>query len=109
MNMYRAAALLVLLAAIAASFYTEGQPRQPEKPGIEITTVPPKGGGPDSNGTIAGRANGVRGKAFRVIVYARTDKWYVQPFADSPHTSIGDNGDWETDTHLGNEYAALLV
>jgi hypothetical protein len=109
MTIRYAAISLVVILAIACRFHTEGQARQAERPRIEITAAPLKGGGPDSNGTIAGRVRGVKGKTFKVVIFARTDKWYVQPFAASPYTSIGDDGKWETDTHLGNEYAALLV
>jgi hypothetical protein len=105
---YAALSLLPVLV-VAGRFHNEQPPWHTEKPRIEITNAPPKGGGPDSNGTIGGRVSGVKGKVFRVVVFARTDKWYVQPFSDSPYTSIGDTGEWETATHLGNEYAALLV
>lgn len=79
------------------------------EPFIQITLVPPGGEGPDSNGNIGGKAGGANLKQCRVVVFARTDKWYVQPYAASPYTSIGEDGNWETGTHLGYEYAALLV
>jgi hypothetical protein len=65
-------------------------------------------------GHIAGKVSGVkpedlRREDFRVVVYAKADHWYVQPFASVPTTGINDNGTWENDTHLGNRYAALLV
>ena len=79
------------------------------EPRIQITLVPPRGEGSDSNGTIGGKVSGVNPKECKVVIFARTDKWYVQPTSASPHTPIGEDGQWETDTHLGYEYAALLV
>ena len=79
------------------------------EPSIQITVVPPRGVGEDSNGTIGGKASGANSKECKVVIFARTDKWYVQPTVSSPFTPIGEDGQWETDIHLGYEYAALLV
>jgi hypothetical protein len=81
------------------------------KPDIQITLVPPSGGGPDRLERIAGTVSGVNLKECKckVVIFALTNVWWVQPFADSPDTSIDGNGRWENDTHLGREYAALLV
>jgi hypothetical protein len=79
------------------------------KPSIEITEVPRKGAGSEVMETIAGRVSGVKIKECKVVIFARTNTWYVQPFVDSPDTSINDDNTWRTDTHLGFQYAALLV
>ena len=81
------------------------------KPSIQITLVPPSGGGPDRLERIAGTVSGVNLKECKckVVIFALTNVWWVQPFADSPDTPIDSNGKWENDTHLGREYAALLV
>ena len=42
-------------------------------------------------------------------MYARSGAWYVQPFVDRPFTTIQVDSTWESSTHLGTEYAALLV
>lgn len=76
---------------------------------IQIVVVPPKGGGPDRMETIAGRVRGVNFKQCRVVIFSLTNTWYVQPFVDSPYTTIDAKGNWETETHLGAEYAALVV
>jgi hypothetical protein len=76
---------------------------------IHITQVPPRGSGPDRVETIAGTVKGVDFSQYKVLLYARTDKWYVQPYIDSPYTAISKDGRWRADTHLGSEYAALLV
>jgi len=78
-------------------------------PSIEITNIPPadKGGGRELD-TIRGRVTGAQSNQ-RVVLYARSGAWYVQPYADQPFTNIGSNSTWSNETHLGTEYAALLV
>lgn len=76
---------------------------------IQITEIPSKGAGRDALETIVGRVSGVKAAECRVVVFARTNTWYVQPYIDSSDTSISEDGTWRTDTHLGNRYAALLV
>jgi signal transduction histidine kinase len=51
---------------------------------------------------------GARAEA-RVVLFARSGEWYVQPFIDQPYTKIQDDFTWSNSTHLGTEYAALLV
>ena len=79
------------------------------KPSIEITEAPRRGAGSEVMETIAGRVSGVKIKDCKVVIFARTDTWYVQPFIGAPDTSINDDNMWRTDTHLGFQYAALLV
>ena len=79
------------------------------QPSIEITSIPPaeKGGGRELD-QIRGRVN-VASNQQQVILYARSGAWYVQPFADQPFTKIEPDSTWSSSTHLGTEYAALLV
>lgn len=79
------------------------------KPEIQITEVPPKGAGPDRVERIAGTVSGVNTKECKVIVFAQTDTWYVQPYIETSDTEIKNSNTWQTDTHLGSQYAALLV
>jgi signal transduction histidine kinase len=78
------------------------------QPAIEITTVPPaeKGGGRELD-EIKGQVRGASGQ--QIVLYARSGAWYVQPFADQPFTKIESDSTWSNKTHLGTEYAALLV
>ncbi len=78
-------------------------------PSIEITSIPPaeKGGGRELD-EIRGRVRGANSEQ-QVVLYARSGAWYVQPFADQPFTKIGPDSNWSSSTHLGTEYAALLV
>src|SRR4051812_31399871 len=48
---------------------------------IEITQPPGRGGGPLERDTIAGVARGPDLAHCRVVVYALTNRWYVQPLA----------------------------
>ena len=54
------------------------------QPSIEITTVPPaeKGGGRELD-DIRGRVKGASNEQ-KIVLYARSGAWYVQPLADQP-------------------------
>jgi signal transduction histidine kinase len=84
--------------------------KQPtNKPSIEVTRIPDAevGGGPALQ-TITGRVTGA-GAEDRIVLFTRSGEWYVQPFIDQPYTKIQDDSTWSNSTHLGAEYAALLV
>jgi hypothetical protein len=78
-------------------------------PSIEITRVPiADAGGPEKMEFIEGRvSNSEPGQ--KVVVYAHSGIWWVQPFANEPLTNIQADRTWKNATHLGSEYAALLV
>ena len=93
--------LLVLLTGCERSVATD--------PHIEITRVPPaREGGVIELDTITGRVRGAK-SGERIVLYARSGAWYVQPWADQPFTNINADSTWTSTTHLGTEYAALLV
>jgi hypothetical protein len=76
---------------------------------VEITRVPPADkGGPDTLDVIEGRVTGAR-PGQRLVLYARAEVWWAQPESRQPFTEIGADGTWRSPTHLGTEYAALLV
>lgn len=81
----------------------------PTKPTIAITEIPSKGAGDKELQTIAGTVGGVKISECKVVIFARTDIWYVQPYIASSDTSINEDNTWRNDTHLGSKYAALLV
>jgi len=60
--------------------------------------------------TIEGRVIGVRPEQ-RIVLYAKSGgRWWIQPFARDPlFTKIQGDSKWKNVTHLGEEYAALLV
>lgn len=80
------------------------------EPSIEFTKVPAADvGGPDKMDDIEGRATGVR-PGQQIVLYAKSEGlWWVQPFANHALTKIQDDSRWKSPTHLGSEYAALLV
>jgi len=45
----------------------------------------------------------------QVILYAHSGAWWLQPLANQPYTKIESDSTWKNLTHLGSEYAALLV
>lgn len=106
-NILWVTALLSLLVACQGN--TSRGEGDNTKPAIQITEVPPRGAGPDRLERIAGTVRGVNIKECKVIVFARTDTWYVQPYIEASDTEIKNSNTWQTDTHLGSEYAALLV
>lgn len=94
-------ALLLVLLACEAPIQTG--------PAIEFTQIPAANpGGPLTTGIIAGRIQHGRSE-LKLVLYARSGRWYVQPFADHPFTTIQPDSTWHSSTHLGTEYAALLV
>jgi hypothetical protein len=66
-------------------------------------------GGPEDLDHINGRiVDGVAGA--QVVIYARSEgAWWVQPFRSRAFTEVGSDGGWGNFTHLGSDYAALLV
>jgi hypothetical protein len=78
-------------------------------PTIEFTKIPPAAqGGRERVDTIAGRVIGAR-PGQQIVVYARSGPWWVQPWPDQAFIPIQGDSTWDTPTHLGFEYAALLV
>lgn len=78
-------------------------------PTIEFTKIPPAAqGGRERVDTIAGRVIGAR-PGQQIVIYARSGPWWVQPWPDQAFIPIQADSTWGTSTHLGFEYAALLV
>jgi len=65
-------------------------------------------GGTSKIATIEGRVIGAR-PGQQIVLFARSGAWYAQPFTDQPFTKIQPDSTWKNSTHLGTEYAALLV
>jgi len=78
-------------------------------PSITFSVVPAaEEGGPDKLVTIAGNVSGAR-PGQQIVLFARSGAWWVQPLANQPFTPIQADSKWQNSTHLGTEYAALLV
>lgn len=102
-----ASSLLVAMVIVLLSGCRSHVP--PPQPTIQITQVPAANpGGPVQMGYIEGRVTGAA-PGQQVILYARSGFWWIQPFANQPLTKIQPDATWRNSTHLGTEYAALLV
>ena len=62
----------------------------------------------NTRGSLEGRATGTK-SGQRVVLYAKSGVWWVQPTVKEPFTQIQADSTWRSFTHLGTEYAALLV
>jgi hypothetical protein len=79
------------------------------EPTIEFTKIPPAAqGGRERVETISGRVAGARAGQ-QIVVYVKSGPWWVQPWPDKALILIQADSTWTTPTHLGFEYAALLV
>jgi len=78
-------------------------------PSIEFTRIPQADpGGREKNDIIEGTATHARA-GHQIVLYAKSGKWWVQPLVNHPFTRLQENSKWTNATHLGTEYAALLV
>jgi hypothetical protein len=57
---------------------------------------------------IEGRANGAK-PGQQIVLYAHSGIWWIQPFATQFLTKIQPDSTWRNSTHLGTDYAAILV
>jgi len=78
-------------------------------PSIEFTRVPQADeGGREKHDIIEGRVAGAR-PGQQIVLYSRSGAWWLQPLVSQPFTKIQPSSKWSNATHLGTEYAALLV
>jgi len=78
-------------------------------PSIEFTRIPPAAqGGPARVDTISGRVRNARPEQ-QIVIYAHSGSWWLQHDPEHPLIPIQADSTWSTETHLGFEYAALLV
>jgi hypothetical protein len=103
----RALALLIAAGFLAGC----GTARSNTAPSVRFSRLPRADeGGTESRAIIEGHVDGGR-PGDQIVIYAKsgTGLWWVQPFADQPFTDIHADKLWRNSTHLGTEYAALLV
>jgi hypothetical protein len=97
------AAALVLVLSVAC------QMSGSRPPSIEFVSVPEAGpGGSDRVAPISGRVTGAR-RDQQIVLFAKSGVWWIQPLTIRPFTTIEADSTWKNNTHLGTEYAALLV
>lgn len=100
---------LFLLASVCVLFGGCRSRHTEDKPRIEFSRIPPADeGGPDRLDIIEGRVSGAR-RDQQIVLYARAGLWWVQPMVEQPFTTVQPNSTWKSTTHLGSQYAALLV
>jgi hypothetical protein len=98
---------LLLFGVLLVGCNTKGS--APNKPSVQLTRVPlANPGGPEQLDYIEGRTTDARPDQ-QIVLYAHSGVWWVQPFANRPFTKIQADSTWKNSTHLGTEYAALLV
>jgi hypothetical protein len=86
-----------------------GSRQKTAQPAIEFLRVPPAAeGSPDKLDVIQGRVSGARPEQ-RIVLYTKTGAWWLQPIANAPFTAINSDSTWINSTHVGTNYAALLV
>jgi hypothetical protein len=88
-----------------------GSARPDVSPSIQFSRLPRSdSGGTESQAFIEGRVEGAR-PGQQIVLFAKSGAgvWWVQPFALHPFTPIRSDLQWRNSTHLGTEYAALLV
>jgi hypothetical protein len=80
------------------------------QPIIKFIRVPPAAeGSPDRLDVIQGLVSGAR-HGQQIVLYTKTGSWWLQPIANAPFTTINfPDSTWINSTHVGTEYAALLV
>jgi hypothetical protein len=99
--------VIVFLSTVALMSCRSEKPQ--ETPSIAFSKIPPAAkGGRERLDTISGRVSGAR-PGQRIVVYAKSGPWWVQPWPEQPFIPIESDSTWGTQTHLGYEYAALLV
>lgn len=102
---------LILALILACSLALQGckSRESSANPTIEFTKIPPAAqGGRERVDTIAGRVRNAR-PGQQIVIYAHSGQWWVQPWAERAFIPIKADSTWSMETHLGFEYAALLV
>jgi hypothetical protein len=102
----------VLLTLLACVLLVGCKPQQTDVPSsIKFDKAPPIGeGGPVPLSPVTGRVTGAR-PGDKIVLFAKAGNgiWWVQPQAIQPFIAIQSDSSWTVSTHLGTEYAALLV
>jgi hypothetical protein len=81
------------------------------QPAVEGQSPPAVTLNPPSPGAsqLSGNAYNVNTSEIKVVIYALTNEWYVQPYADEPFTSISPDGSWSSFTNPWSSLVVLLV
>jgi signal transduction histidine kinase len=99
----------IFLSIVCLLFFGCSLFQKTGEPAIEFSIIPAA----ETGGTM--RLEIIEGRVFnarpgqQIVLYAKSGNWYIQPFTDQPFTKIDADARWQNTTHLGTEYAALLV
>jgi hypothetical protein len=102
---------LIILGILGLNFAGLGchSQKSTDRPSLELTKIPPAAqGGRERVDTIEGRVRNAN-PGQQIIIYAHSGTWWLQPWPDRAFISIRADSTWSTETHLGFEYAVLLV
>lgn len=109
MRTLKLSATFCCVMAVLCMFVAGCNSNEDRAPELRITHAPEANpGGPEKLDYIEGTVVNAR-QGQRIVLYARSGIWWVQPFANRTTTNILPDGTWKNSTHLGTEYAALLV
>jgi len=98
-----------VLAAASGVALASCSSRRANPVSIEFTRIPKADpAGQESNDIIEGLVKGNKPEQL-LVLYAHSGKWWVQPLKNQPFTKIQANSKFTNATHLGTEYAALVV
>jgi hypothetical protein len=99
----------LLLASLSAALLGGCRPQAGGGQAVEFTRVPQaEASRTDKLDVIQGRVSGAK-PGQQIVLYARAGAWWLQPLPNAPYTKIQPDSTWVNSTHLGTEYAALLV
>jgi len=99
------------LLFLALGFLLQGCHSQKDNstPSIEFTKIPPAAqGGRERVDTIAGRVRNAR-PGQQIVIYAHSGTWWLQGPQHHELISLQADSTFTIETHLGFDYAALLV
>ncbi len=105
----RVSLIFSALMALVAVLCSCGLKHPASRASILFTRVPEASeGGYGDHDFITGKVIGAQ-PGQRLVLYSKSGKWWLQPLASRPFTKVQPNSQWVNSTHLGTEYAALLV
>ena len=106
---FRSRLALALISVCSLVLHSCHSQKSNAGPSIEFTKIPPAAqGGRERVDTIAGRVKNAR-PGQQIVIYAHSGQWWLQPSPEHPFIPIKADSTWSTETHLGFDYAALLV
>lgn len=98
---------VIVVLAVLAALDGCGEVGQPLSSGARpiIALNPPAAGATQ----LSGHALNIDPTKIKVVVYAFSNEWYVQPQFDAPFTNISADGSWRSSIHPWNRIEVVLV